>query len=87
LLCSGATGSCCPAGGKPRPRLLVDLWGAQQPPGRLSRLLPGLRRALSKTLWWGALLTAGFAAGFGRCCLLERHMMSCDELSDLITRG
>jgi hypothetical protein len=42
----------------------VDLWGAQQPPGRLSRLLPGLRRALSKTLWWGALLTAGFAAGF-----------------------
>jgi hypothetical protein len=72
--------STFPAGHKPRPRLLLDLWGAQQPPGRMSRLLPGLRRALSKTLCWGALLTAGFAAGLKAHQLLPRAGAAHEEL-------
>ncbi|WIA07993.1 hypothetical protein OEZ85_007464 [Tetradesmus obliquus] len=67
-------------GHKPRPRLLLDLWGAQQPPGRLSRLLPGLRRALGRTLLWGALLTVGFAAGLQAQQLLPRAAAVHEEL-------
>ncbi|KAF6265511.1 hypothetical protein COO60DRAFT_960408 [Scenedesmus sp. NREL 46B-D3] len=50
-------------GTKPRPRLLLDLWAAQQPPGRLSRLLPRLKKAAGKAAVVGGLLAAGFAAG------------------------
>eukprot|EP00879_Flechtneria_rotunda_P001176 GHRR01001323.1.p1 GENE.GHRR01001323.1~~GHRR01001323.1.p1 ORF type:complete len:469 (+),score=158.99 GHRR01001323.1:253-1659(+) len=51
-------------GNKSRPRLLVDLWKAQQPPGRLSRMIPGLKRILGKTLMYCGLLAAGFAIGY-----------------------
>jgi hypothetical protein len=58
-------------GSKPRPRLLLDLWRAQQPPGRLSRVIPGLRRLIGKTLWYCGLLSAGFALGFNAQQLLK----------------
>lgn len=46
-----------------RPRLLLDLWRAQQPPGRLSRLVPRLRKLLASSLTGGGLLALGFLAG------------------------
>jgi hypothetical protein len=52
------------AGTKPRPRLLLDLWAAQQPPGRLLRMVPRLKKTAGKAAFVGALLAAGFAAGF-----------------------
>jgi hypothetical protein len=51
------------AGSKPRPRLLLDLWAAQQPPGRLSRMLPGLKKAAGKAAVIGCLIATGFIAG------------------------
>uniref|UniRef100_A0A383WA96 Uncharacterized protein n=1 Tax=Tetradesmus obliquus TaxID=3088 RepID=A0A383WA96_TETOB len=51
-------------GSKPRPRLLLDLWAAQQPPGRLSRLLPRLQKAAGRAVAVAGLLAAGFIAGY-----------------------
>ncbi|KAF8072371.1 lipid kinase YegS-like [Scenedesmus sp. PABB004] len=53
-------------GSKPRPGLLLDLWRAQQPPGRLSRALPGLRRLLGSFLRIAGLLALGWALGYSR---------------------
>lgn len=51
------------AGVQRRPGLVKDLWRAQQPPGRLSRMLPRLRKLLGQTLVTVGLLTAGFVLG------------------------
>eukprot|EP00775_Hariotina_reticulata_P006844 gene6844-7062_t len=46
------------------PKLLKALWAAQQPPGRLSRMIPRLQKMISKTLMYAGMLAVGFALGY-----------------------
>lgn len=66
LTCCRVAARCthtCQPGRAPRPQLLRDLWRAQHPPGRLSRMLPRLQRLLAQTLTTVSLMAVGFAVG------------------------
>eukprot|EP00877_Chromochloris_zofingiensis_P011692 jgi/Chrzof1/6777/Cz19g09030.t1 len=60
-------------GKKVRPRLLSDLWKAQQPPGRLQRALPRVTKMAMKGVYMAALVAAGFGLGWTAAMMAHRE--------------